>query len=261
MKREIKKYRIGETNINKEGLNMKIIDYIRVDNIIVQFDDMTIVNTKYSDFKSGSTSNKNNPSVRGIGYVGYGDYKVFDNNGSASIYYSWKSMINRCYDSDTQSKHPTYIGCEVCNEWHNFQNYAKWYEENYYSVDNEKMHLDKDILYINNKIYSPEKCIFVPSYINSIFRGMNYAGATKRIRKYKGMETITYESYITKNKKPYYIGGFKTEEIARKKYNEEKVKYLMEIANQYKCKIPERLYVAMIKYANDYEIIKANEAN
>lgn len=53
---------------------------------------------------------------------------------------------------------------EVCGEWKCFQNYAKYFYENW----QEGLQLDKDILDVNNRVYSPDKCKFVPVYINNL---------------------------------------------------------------------------------------------
>ena len=95
----------------------------------------------------------------GVGVTGQGEYShlVRKINGKHTKVYSvWHDMLGRCYNKKYQEKKPTYIGCTVCEEWHNFQNFAKWYEENYYEVNNEEMALDKDILIKGNKIYSPQ---------------------------------------------------------------------------------------------------------
>lgn len=54
-------------------------------------------------------------------------------------------MLERCYSDKLYKRYPTYRVCSVTEEWYNFQNFAKWYDENYYEVDDEKMELDKDI--------------------------------------------------------------------------------------------------------------------
>lgn len=66
-------------------------------------------------------------------------------------------MIKRCYAHLESSRHKTYTECEVCEEWQNFQNFAEWYDENYFNG----CHIDKDIKIKGNKIYSPETCIMV----------------------------------------------------------------------------------------------------
>ena len=49
-----------------------------------------------------------------------------------------------------------------------FQNFAKWFDDNKYEVDG-RLHIDKDILYPNCKIYSPETCLLIPQRINMLF--------------------------------------------------------------------------------------------
>lgn len=78
----------------------------------------------------------------------------------SSAYHCWHDMITRCYGN--QNKTPTYVGCYVCDEWLVFSKFKEWYDLNYVPG----FHLDKDILIENNKIYSPNTCIFVPVYIN-----------------------------------------------------------------------------------------------
>lgn len=98
--------------------------------------------------------------------VGVNDYEgsVTVDGKTIKSYSTWQHMLNRCYSSKCQSKYPTYIGCSVCNEWKSFSTFKLWFDENY----KEGFHLDKDILVKGNKIYSPEFCRFVPSYLNTL---------------------------------------------------------------------------------------------
>ena len=76
-------------------------------------------------------------------------------------------MINRCYHS--KDRFSAYYGtCTVCEEWLNFQVFADWYETHEYPV-NERLHLDKDILFAGNKEYAPKKCMLVPQRLNMMF--------------------------------------------------------------------------------------------
>jgi hypothetical protein len=106
------------------------------------------------------------PSVHGVGFFGNGDYKAFTTSTKKSTkqYKSWIGMLERCYSAKLHAKHPTYIGCSVCNDWHNFQVFAKWFDDNY--IDG--YHLDKDIKIDGNKIYSPKTCLFVSAKDNTI---------------------------------------------------------------------------------------------
>lgn len=152
-------------------------------------------------------------------------------------------------------KHPTYTDCEVCDEWLNFQNFAKWYDENFYEVDGERMHLDKDILVKGNKIYSPETCIFVPQKINVLFtkcdksRGESVIGTTTRNGRYR-VHCCLFNPKTGKSKYKN-LGTYDTEEEGFKVYKYYKEKNIKEVADYYKIQIPQNLYDAMYSYKVD----------
>lgn len=77
-------------------------------------------------------------------------------------YQRWKSMLKRCYSNKYKDKNKTYLDCSVASEWLTFSNFREWMHQQ----DWEGMELDKDLLFVGNKIYSPATCAFVPSYIN-----------------------------------------------------------------------------------------------
>lgn len=82
------------------------------------------------------------------------------------IYSIWNSMKYRCNNVST------YENCDICDEWLIYDNFEKWYKENYYEVKGEKMSIDKDIICLTNsidKIYSPNTCLILPQRINSLF--------------------------------------------------------------------------------------------
>jgi hypothetical protein len=85
-------------------------------------------------------------------------------SSTTKAYSTWYNMIRRCYPPQNQIRNYTYIGCTVCDEWLVFSNFKKWHDENY----REGFHLDKDILIEDNKVYSPDTCVFVPQYLNSL---------------------------------------------------------------------------------------------
>lgn len=76
------------------------------------------------------------------------------------------NMLGRCYNRQMQEKLTSYVGCTVCDEWHDFQNFAEWYVS---QVGNVSMEIDKDILIKGNRVYSPDTCLVVPREINSLF--------------------------------------------------------------------------------------------
>lgn len=87
-------------------------------------------------------------------------------NGSkvwCPFYRVWQNMLKRCYNVNYLAKYPTYIGCSVCEEWLTFSNFKKWME----TKDWKGKQLDKDLLFVGNKVYSPETCVFVDGVLNN----------------------------------------------------------------------------------------------
>ena len=142
----------------------------------------------------------------------------------------------------------SYIKCMECGEWKCFQNFAQWYDENKYECDGEKMHIDKDILYKGNEIYSPETCIIVPKRINMLFiKRQNHRGNCCIGVSYK-KQTNRYYASISIEAKPVSLGSFNSEIDAFETYKTAKEKHIKNMADRYKDKIPKQLYEALYKY-------------
>ncbi len=161
--------RIGEERFNNAGLKMRIVEYNSPLDIEVVFEGGRSIKCTYGNFCKGSVKNPYFKKVYGVGFIGEGVYSTSINNVMTKQYKTWAGMLGRCYNKKRQAERPTYVGCTVDERWHNFQNFAAWYDENYYEVLGEKMSLDKDILVKGNKIYGPETCVFVISSMNSLF--------------------------------------------------------------------------------------------
>lgn len=246
--------RTVERRINNFGSKMIIVGYRMSRDIDVYFPEYNWIakGVQYSAFKKGNVKCPYERTVYGVGYLGEGKYKCKENGKYTKCYKVWNSMLERCYDSKYHKRQPTYIGCEVSEEWHNFQNFAKWYEDNYYKVEGERMALDKDILVKHNKIYSPETCIFVPHTINSLFtkcdksRGDSPIGTTPVNGKYQ-VRCRVYNFETGKSKKEY-LGYYETQEKSFKVYKEFKEKYIKQVADYYKDQIPDELYQGLYSY-------------
>lgn len=242
--------RTGEINYNNFGSKMIISVYRNTRDIDVYFPeyDWTKESVRYENFKNGSISCPYERRTCGIGYLGEGKYKTREDGKETEYHITWKTMMIRCYSDNKHKKYTTYIKCTVCDEWHCFQNFAKWYEENYYKIENEKIDLDKDILNKGNKIYSPNSCIFVPRRINSLFvkndidRGEYPIGVSYRKR--EGV----YVAQCRNDKNREFLGRFNNSIDAFNSYKEYKEKIIKEVADKYKDKIPNKLYEALYKY-------------
>lgn len=228
--------RIGEKSVNNQGLEMEIVEYRRHDDITVMFSDGTKRKTSYKQFKLGTVKNLYFPNVCGVGFIG----EEYSNKGNEEVYKSWSHMINRCYNKkDNRYRFYGKMGVRVCEEWHNFSNYAKWYYNNLYP-SKEPLSVDKDIINRDKKIYSPDTCIIVPRRINQMFikistDGKEKLGINKR-------ENGKYRAKIARKN----IGTYETKEDAiivyKKAYKEKWENLILE----YKGKIPDNIFETLI---------------
>lgn len=227
---------------------MKIIAARRKSDIDVEFlDDFHFIkkNVSYQNFKRGQVKNPYDKTMLGIGYLGFGKYRTWENNDHTVAYMTWKCMLERCYHEKRKLDHPSYYDiCTVCNEWFNYQNFAKWFEENFYYVD-ERLHLDKDIKNPNCKIYSPDTCLLVPQRINMLFLNMpNKHGLPNGIRM---TDTGRYSASYNNNS----LGIYDTIEEAYALYANKKEETIKQVANEYINIIPKVVYDALYSYKVD----------
>ena len=135
-------------------------------------------------------------------------------------YRSWKSIIERCHSKIRLGIRPTYAGASVCYDWLSFSKFRCWYIKNY--VDGWR--IDKDILSCS-KVYSPDTCIFVPSWINSLptdslaVRGSHPIGVRVRDGKFVARVNVG-------NGKQEELGRFDDQEDAHKAWLSAKIGYI-----------------------------------
>lgn len=234
---------------NNKGDEFKIIEYKGTHEVILEF-----TKTGYrgvfslSNIKTGSVSDLLAPSVYGVGYFGVGVYKSKISSVSTIFYKRWQTILQRCYDTNSKM----YIaygnnGVIICDEWKNFQNFAKWWYENWNeNTMDSTWEIDKDLINKNSKVYSPENCLIIPSEINVVL--------TKRLAK-RGLYPIgvsmkgsSYIAQINKDGQKIHLGSFKSPENAFNAYKKAKESHLKELAEVFKDSISSKAYLALLKY-------------
>lgn len=242
--------KVGEIRYNNFGSKMEIIKYNKSNDIDVYFEeyDWVYKSAEYGAFKKGQLKCPYEPRVYGKGYIGEGNYTSRINGKKTKCYETWIDMLKRCYNEKRKVRDSTYENCEVYDKFLCFQNFAKWYNDNYYEIKGEKMCLDKDILFKGNKVYSPETCIFVPNRINVLFIKSNKTRGDCPIGVSYNKSHKKYTSYMNYIDKKIYLGDYKTPEEAFQAYKVAKEKYIKEVADEYKPYIPKELYDAMYRY-------------
>lgn len=170
--------------------------------------------------------------VFGVG-LNDADYHVLTKvNGKpvrCPFYQMWSNMLLRCYDEKFQDKNPTYIGCSVCDEWLVFSKFKSWME----TQDWQDRQLDKDLLAVGNKVYSPNVCVFVDKATNlftidsGASRGKHPIGASfdNRTRKFRAQcsNPITRKNEL--------LGYFTCPEQAHQAWRKRKHEFACQLAD------------------------------
>jgi hypothetical protein len=181
------------------------------------------------------------PIMCNIGYRGSEDIDF-----KSETYMRWHDMLNRCYNKKFHEKQPQYKECRVCEEWLNFSNFKVWYEKNKYG--DKPLDLDKDILFKGNKIYSPTTCCFVPHCINTLFVNGKKVRGEFPLGVYFEKEKGKYRTCMAFMGKQIKLGTFEDIDSAFARYKDYKENFIKDMAEQYKTKIPDKVYDAMINW-------------
>ena len=239
---------VGKVCKSKSSGDFKVLKYNNSENVEIQFLQTGFkMFARLGDIKNGEVKDKYLPSVYGVGIVG-AKYPTKISGVLTKEYGLWSGMLERCYCEKYHFKKPTYIGCEVSE---NFKNYSFFYEwcQNQIGFNNHDWQLDKDLLIRGNKIYSENTCIFIPKELNqtltkaNLIRGKYPIGVCFDKVKNKFVASVGLNSPKRK-----YLGAFDTALNAFKTYKIAKENHIKELANKWKDKIDPRAYNALMNY-------------
>lgn len=143
-------------------------------------------------------------------------------------YRAWKNMLQRCYSARIHERYPTYIGCTVSKEWHTFSSFKAWMEKQAW----EGKHLDKDLLFEGNKVYSAEKCVFVTGLVNGFITdsGASRGDLLIGVDWYKPAGKFRSRCRNPFTKKQEHLGYFACEQQAHKAWVRRKLELAHELA-------------------------------
>lgn len=223
----------GEEFLTSKGCRFVVDKYLSSTKVSIRFlDDKGFQKvTTSACIRSGTVKNPYKKGVCGVGYIGVGKY-----NTSDKAYGVWAAILLRCYDKDAQEKSlRSYIGCSVGEEWHDFQNFARWYYENKYRK--EGWGIDKDFCVMGNRVYGENFCTFLPPEINNVL--INSLNQTSGIS-----YDIKRECYLVRlsrdglNKN---LGRYSSKEDAIKTYKEAKTEYIEQLCKKYSGEVDPRV--------------------
>lgn len=239
--------KVGQIYPTKNG-TLTVLEYVKAIEILVQHNDEYghKMWTRADFIRKGSVRNPFDKHENGYSFSGYGYCHTIDSNLRGVIYSLWRGVIQRTL-TDSHNKRSTrnsYEDATLCDEWHNFQVFCRFVNENKYY--RKGFQLDKDLLIRGNKHYSPEACCFLPQVINGLI-AINYEtgnGLPVGVnRKYD-----YYEAAISYRGKRKRIGMYATPEEASAAYVIAKEAYVKEIALEWKDKIEPRAFEALMNW-------------
>ena len=189
----------------------------------------------------GNVKNPYYPNVYGIGFFGEGPHKARENGCEVRTYKLWNHVIERCYSPRVHFKRQHYSECSVDKQWHNYQEFAEWCQ--WQTGFSAEWTLDKDLIVPKNKIYSPDKCIFLPNEINT---SLNF----KRSGRYCGVSfhkaSNKFVAQIRCGEDSLHLGLFNCEEQAYLAYKAAKESQIKSLASKYKNELSEIAFEALM---------------
>ena len=161
-------------------------------------------------------------------------------------------MLGRTSCLSIQKRQPTYKDTIVCEEWLDFQNFAKWcYSQPLLNAKADKgryYQLDKDLLLKGNKVYSPETCCFVPPVLNNLIKSKAISNGDYPIGVSSSRRTDGFEAKVVLFGKKKYLGLFNTIESAFQAYKKAKEAHIKDVANEWIDKIDSKVYQALLNW-------------
>ena len=184
--------------------------------------------------------------ILGVGTNSGGRYKTAIAGKITQSYATWQNMLSRAYCPKVKAQRPTYIGCSVVEEWLEYQEFAEWFENHEYS--NHGYQLDKDLLLPDNKIYAPDRCVFVPSQLNNLLldRGAARGQYPQGVNFYK--DTNRFVARVKVDGKQQHLGYFDTPQEARQAYKVAKEANVKRMALEWQDRIADNVFQALMNW-------------
>ena len=164
----------------------------------------------------------------------------------------WADMLKRCFCEKYQTHKPTYKGCNVSDNFLHYSYFYDWCQGQigFGKVDENGRywHLDKDLLFVDNKTYSETTCVFVPQEINSFFIDCGNARGDNPVGVCFDKQNGKFRAQCKVNGKRQHLGRFNTPQEAFAVYKPFKENLCKQLALKWQSEIDERLFNAMMKW-------------
>ena len=187
-----------------------------------------------------------------VGGVGFNDKTrpTWVDGKIVKEYDLWQSMLNRCFSEKFQTRQPTYKGCNVSDNFLNYNYFYDWCHKQvgFDNIDEKGRYwqLDKDLLFVGNKTYSETTCVFVPQEINKFFNEYGNARGEYPLGVSFDKQKGKFKAYCRVNGKIRHLGYFDTPDEAYTVYKTFKENLCKQLALKWQSEIDPRLFDAMM---------------
>lgn len=241
------KLQVGMEFTNRGGCRLRVIKYESALSVTVKFLDTFGYETvaASSNIRKGAVKNKYKASVYGECYIGDGLYGYSDRDGvKTAEYVAWQGAARRCYCPIYHKNKPTYEKCTMSEDWKDFQIFGSWFVKQ--MGFDKGWHLDKDVLFKGNKLYSSETCCLLPPEINMLLTNIKTKDSDLPVGVARNGNL--FNASVAKYGKVVSLGNYTTPEEAfyvYKEAKEEHIKHLVEGDYSY---LPEHIKQALLNY-------------
>ena len=239
---------IGKVCKSLNSGDFKILKYNDKKNVEIQFINTGLETTvQLGVIRSGRVKDPYAHSVFGVGILGT-KYPSRVNGVHTKEYILWADMLRRCYSDAYKKKKPTYIGCEVSNNFKSYEYFYEWCNKQI-GFSNQGWHLDKDLLTKGNKVYNEDSCVFIPNDINLLLTKREALRGEHLIGVCWHNASKAFVAQVGKSKgRSEWLGCFNTELEAFNVYKVAKESFVKEQAEKWQSQIDPRAYEALMNY-------------
>lgn len=172
------------------------------------------------------------------------DFK--DRDGNWVLHFGWKdkfyhTRLGRYYNNMTQraGKNNGYEDVTVSDDFLDAQKFCDWAVQQ--PGWGEGYCLEKDLLVVGNRHYSPETCCFVPHVVNTAI--IHKTGKSVATEKADGWHVKLMKNYLN-----IFLGVYPSKGAALRAYAEYREEYVKKLAEFFQNKISDRAYQALLSW-------------
>lgn len=234
---------VGCIFTNTQGCKAKVIKKKGQGNFLMEYQDDEKYRRIYP-YKALSTGNFWNPyhkSYYGVGYIGAGKYRSSINNEMQRSFIVWQGILQRCYgDIPKARSNNSQDTFTVCDEWHNYQNFADWYVSHVFDISD--FDVSVSVMKSGNKHYCPEYCELLPPSVISLFSYPKKTRGAYPVGVHFLKKSSLYIARLSVEGDRFYLGAYRSAEEAALVYKRAKEKHVNSKAEEWSGKISQRAY-------------------